>query len=140
MKNNNCFKFFNNSPNRQCDNDCTTRCISYCLKMDYKAVLKKQKSIARNTGLDYRLSTIWDLLLIRNGWISIDLSKRLRRHVIAKKLQSMKHPIATLSSGHVCPVHRGYVIDKRESQNEYVSSIVCKEKDMLKVYSLLTSA
>jgi hypothetical protein len=136
MRNKDCWKPFDNSP-KGGNKDCTTRCISYCLGVEYKAILSEQRRITRNTNEDYRLSSIWDLPLVRRGWFDVSLNRKMRRHEVAARLSTLKHPVATLSAGHVCPVHRGYVMDNIESQNQWVHGVVCREKDVQKVKKML---
>lgn len=138
MRNKQYFKYIELTPNsKDARTNCTSRCIAYCLGIPYEKVLTEQKTIAKHIGDDYRLSSIWDLPLIRKGWFNIRLDKKQMRYMVAKSLSKIEYPIATLSCGHVCPVHRGYVMDNKESQNQWVCNVVCKEKDVVKVKKLL---
>lgn len=95
--------------------DCTTRCISYCLGIDYLQVRNEQHLWADSARDTWNGYDFWDTMLRKRGWRRVYLPKPITRWRVAVAVKSVANPIATSSRAHVCPVHKGKVIDMGET-------------------------
>lgn len=76
-------------------------------------------------------------MLRKRGWRRIYLPKPITRWRVAEATKSIDNPIATSSRAHVCPIHKGKVIDMGETQLQRVEYVVCRKSDCKQVRKLL---
>lgn len=109
--------------------DCSTRCLAYCLDEDYLVVRDEQHLLAESKHEQWNGAEFWDTMLRKRGWKRIYLAHPTVRYKIAEATKDLPHPLATSSSGHVCPTFEGKIIDLRESQLGRVDYVVCCKED-----------
>lgn len=76
-------------------------------------------------------------MLRKRGWKRIYLAHPTVRYKIAEATKDLPHPLATSSSGHVCPTFEGKIIDLGETQLGRVDYVVCCKEDYTLAKKLL---
>lgn len=120
------------------ENDCTTRCLTYCLNEDYWKIRHEQDAISigkYGTPQCWNYDTVWVEPLFARGWIKITLEKRIARFNLAKLLKDIDLPIASHSSGHVAVVHYGKIVDTWHSEGGRVDYLVVPPSVSREVWS-----
>ena len=118
--------------------DCSTRCLTWILNGDYREIENRQYAIARDfnarfphEGFNYHRNNndVYSVILHENGYKWIQLSKTISRGKLALILSNFEK-IVSLSRTHVCPIHKGYVIDNWDSTAGQVFGICVRNEDI----------
>ena len=107
-------------------NDCTTRCLAYCLGLDYSILGKNQRKIAldeHGSPRYWNYECVWGKIFRQYGWCKIQLPRKMARFNLAKLTLDLDFPIATHSSHHVAAMLKGKVIDTWDSQGGRVDFV-----------------
>lgn len=106
--------------------DCTTRCLTYCLGLDYDVVGKNQRRMAldEHGSIGYwNYECVWGKIFRQYGWCKVELPRKIARFNLAKLTSDLDFPIATHSSHHVAAMMKGKVIDTWDSQGGRVDFV-----------------
>lgn len=121
--------------------DCTTRCMTYCLNgaMSYREVEDEQYRLAKIRGTRRNTTGTYDLIMKNFGYEWIQLNTLKSRGYVAKYLKVIESPMMTLSRTHICPIHKGEVIDTWNSTGGMVFGIMVKVEDIDHAIEILVS-
>lgn len=133
--------------NSRTDNcgDCTTRCLTWLLKGDYRAIEARQYELAKefnwkyvHNGWNYHRNTtdVYSVILHENGYKWIHLTKTKARGQLAVILSKF-NGMASLSRTHICPIANGKVIDSWDSTAGQVFGLCVKVEEIEGVRSAL---
>ena len=113
--------------------DCTTRCIAFCLEMDYSMVKNEQHLWAESARQEWNGGEFWDTMLRKRGWRRIYFPNPVVKYRVAEATKDIDHPMATSTYNHVCPIFQGKVIDLSDTTLQRVQYVVCHKDDYTEV-------
>lgn len=118
--------------------DCSTRCLTWILNGNYREIENRQYAIAADfnnklihEGFNYHRNSndVYSVILHEHGYKWIRFSKTVSRGKLAVLLSDFEK-IVSLSRTHVCPIHKGYVIDNWDSTAGQVFALCVKVEDI----------
>ena len=129
------FVYTDNRPKdrRTLKGDCTTRCMTYALNgtMTYDEIERRQYELAEERGTRRNTRGTWDAILTEHGFVTITLSRKVKRSVLASILSGLlTKPVASRSSKHVAAIDNDGVHDTWDSRGGMVYEIFVAAEDV----------
>lgn len=122
-----------------CKHDCTTRCITFCLKgeMTYQQVEDEQYRLAKIHNSVRNRTGVYDLILKKRGYRWIQLENVKTTANIASYLRDFTTPMPILSRSHIAVIENGKLIDTWDSRGTRIFGIMCKLDEAVDVINRL---